>query len=171
MPNLNYLHLLPMTLAVVSATTWAQAPASLTVSDVLRQQQAALSPTPVLKIERAKTTRITLDAVYGLSDQLKFDLNINGLAKDGLAIGDTVKGGTGSCKLVSYSAASQCLQLSQGTRAETCPPQACWTGVRASAILMPPPLPATAPATAPATVIPAISSLPPLPLRPVGAKP
>jgi hypothetical protein len=130
MPNLKHLRLSPIALAMFTIAAWAQAPATLTVNDVLKQQQAAQTP-PTLKMERAKT-KVTLDAVYGQSDHLKFDVTINGLPRAGQSIGDIVNGPTGSCNIVSYSSASQCLQLSQASRAEICPVKACWTGVRPS---------------------------------------
>lgn len=156
MPNLKYLRLLPMALTMATIAAWAQAPVTLTVTEVLKQQQAALIPPPVLKVERVKTA-VTLDAVYGLSDQLRFDVTIDGVTRNGLAIGDAVKGFTGSCTVLNYSAASQCLQLGQASRSEICPAKACWTGVRPSAKLLS------------STAIPAISGLQPLPPLPLQA--
>lgn len=161
MPNLKYLRpllpyakldLRPIVLLMLTSAAWAQTPNTLTVTDVLRQQQTALTP-PVLKIARAKTT-VSLDAVYGVNDQLKFDVRINGIAKAGQIIGNTVKGSAGSCTIASYNASSQCLQLTQDSRSEICPAEACWTGVRSPIT----PLPSTS-----HTVIPAISNLLPPP--------
>jgi hypothetical protein len=77
--------------------------------------------------ERPKAS-VHLNAIYGLSDDLRVSVYLNGLQQEG-QVGRVLKSGATSCRITRIELPARCIGLAQASRGgDMCPAMACWTG-------------------------------------------